>query len=211
MEMALLNAEYLSEKEKQKLDEEKLDSLRDKQKQLDVEIDQCKSRDTETQRNCNERIMELKKELSKMEEKLGEEKEFSEDYKNSVEKLEAERKLFEDIEFKHLEEEANWLATKDELQRDVSEISKKIDERKMRLSELEDQIRDVEKLSQKESNSLELQKIKLQQKMEEARTKLKELDVRLSAESNPDNISGSEEVILSLLQIKKIWFNDFKG
>lgn len=203
MEMALLNAEYLSEKEKQKLDEEKLDSLRDKQKQLDVEIDQCKSRDTETQRNCNERIMELKKELSKMEEKLGEEKEFSEDYKNSVEKLEAERKLFEDIEFKHLEEEANWLATKDELQRDVNEISKKIDERKMRLSELEDQIRDVEKLSQKESNSLELQKIKLQQKMEEARTKLKELDVRLSAESNPDNISGSEEVILSLLQIKK--------
>ncbi|EEB10687.1 conserved hypothetical protein [Pediculus humanus corporis] len=193
MEMALLNAEYLSEKEKQKLDEEKLDSLRDKQKQLDVEIDQCKSRDTETQRNCNERIMELKKELSKMEEKLGEEKEFSEDYKNSVEKLEAERKLFEDIEFKHLEEEANWLATKDELQRDVNEISKKIDERKMRLSELEDQIRDVEKLSQKESNSLELQKIKLQQKMEEARKKLKELDVRLSAESNPDNISGSEE------------------
>lgn len=193
--MALLKAEYVSQKEKHKADEEKLDSLREKQKQLDLEIEQCKSRDSEIQKSCTDRIQELKKELQTLEESLGDSKESSEDYKNLLEKLEAEKKSFEDMEFKHLEEEANWLATKDELQRETHDISTRLETRKTRLTELEDQIREVEKSSENETSSLELQKIKIMQQLEEARTKMKELDVRLSAESEQGHSSSPEEVI----------------
>ncbi|KAK6622782.1 hypothetical protein RUM43_008625 [Polyplax serrata] len=192
MEMALLNAEYVSQKEKQTTEEEKLNNLKEKQKQLDAEIEECKVRHTEVQKNCNERIQELKKELQDLEKSLGDEKDSSEEYKNLLDKLEAEKKSFEDIEFKQLEEEAHWLASKDELQRDIVETAGRLETRKVMLSELECQVRDIEKSSQNESNALEQQKIKLQQQLEAARIKMKDLDIRLSAESTFD-VSSTEE------------------
>ncbi|KAL0273806.1 UNVERIFIED_CONTAM: hypothetical protein PYX00_006393 [Menopon gallinae] len=179
MEAVLVNAEYAAQREKHKAEEEKLNSLREKQKQLDTEIDQCKARDSELQKSCNERIEELKKEIEKAEASHGSN---TEEYKNLVEKLEAEKKSFEDLEFKQLEEEANWLATKDELQREIFDTSLRVETRKARLAELESQIREMEKVSQAETGNLEARKIKLLQQLEEARTKLKELDVRLSLE-----------------------------
>lgn len=196
MEMALLNAEYVSQKEKQTTEEEKLNNLKEKQKQLDAEIEECKVRHTEVQKNCNERIQELKKELQDLEKSLGDEKDSSEEHKNLLDKLEAEKKSFEDIEFKQLEEEAHWLASKDELQRDIVETAGRLETRKVMLSELECQVRDIEKSSQNESNALEQQKIKLQQQLEAARIKMKDLDIRLSAESTYD-VSSTEEVCVS--------------
>lgn len=179
MEAALVNAEYAAQKEKHNAEEEKLNSLREKQKQLDNEIDQCKARDSELQKSCNERIEELKKEIESAENAHGCN---TEEYKNLVEKLEAEKKSFEDLEFKQLEEEANWLATKDELQREIFDTSLRVETRKSRLAELENQVREMEKVSQVETANLETRKIKLLQQLEEARTKLKDLDVRLSVE-----------------------------
>lgn len=196
MERALLNAEFLAQKEKYNSEEKKLNALKEKQKQLDIEIQHCQVKDFEVQTKCREKIQELENELQLAEASLGNHREFSEDYKNLVDKLESEKKYFEDLEFKHLEEEANWLATKEEHQREIHEISDKLESKRRRLEELDNQILEMEKSSQNESSALEMQKIQLLKQLEEVRTKLKDLDVRLSQdnESGQDNSSETDEV-----------------
>lgn len=135
-ERALLEAEYLMQRDKRKHEESKLGNLQNRQRMLDVKIEQSQLQDSEAQSRCLDNIKELEMKLFS----LGERCEMTADYCRLQEALDNEKKVFEDLEFKHLEEEANWLATREDLQREIDDVAHRIEGRTIRLQELERQV-----------------------------------------------------------------------
>lgn len=128
------------QRDKRKHEQEKLVRLQERQKLLDAEIERSQLEDSEAQTRCLDRIRELEAETTALSNRLGDRRDTSPDYCRLVDVLDLEKKAFEDLEFKHLEEEANWLATREDLQREIDEISHRIEGRHTRLQELESQV-----------------------------------------------------------------------
>lgn len=206
-ERALLEAEYLMQRDKRKHEEDKLGNLQDRQRMLDLKIEQSQSQDSDAQSRCVDRIKELEMKLAS----LGERNQMTVDYCRIAEALDNEKKVFEDLEFKHLEEEANWLTTREDVQREIDDVAHRIEGRSIRLQELERQVvytffelqskiimgfqlQEMQQSSANESNILELKKLELLQQLEQARTRLKDLDTRLSTHSSVNNSSDNDDV-----------------
>ncbi|CAD6218893.1 GSCOCG00011489001-RA-CDS [Cotesia congregata] len=173
LEKALLSAEYESESLKLTSDETEKISIQIRINKLEQEM----AEDTSIQANLQ---AEAKFRVEKVQQlciQLGNElKNCSNESKQQLitEKLhvqqnalETEKKTFEDLEFQHLEEEASKLATREELQKCLSELSHKIEARKMQLNHLESQRNDAKTSAMKESKSLERQKVGLMRRLEE--------------------------------------------
>ena len=66
-----------------------------------------------------------------------------EDLKLSHEQLDNEKKNFEDLEFHHLEEEADCLATREELRRNLNEIRSRLDQKNVQIANIEKEKDDI--------------------------------------------------------------------
>lgn len=76
-------------------------------------------------------------------------------------------KAFEDLEFRQLEEEAGWLAGRDELQRELADMASRVEARSLRLRELEQQRLEAAQSAQEESCVLERQLLNYLRRLEE--------------------------------------------
>lgn len=94
-----------------------------------------------------------------------------EQYMQAQEHLDNERKNFEDLEFHHLEEEADWLASREELQREISDLTNKIENLKLNIRDLEGQKQKTTKTNSNEYKTIEKQKVECMVRLEEIRSR----------------------------------------
>lgn len=92
-----------------------------------------------------------------------------EDYLQAQEQLDNERKNFEDLEFHHLEEEADWLASREELQREISDLSNRMEHVQGNLRDLDSQRQKTSKTNSNEYKTIEKQKLECMVRLEEIR------------------------------------------
>lgn len=103
-----------------------------------------------------------------------------------MESLENDKKLFEDLEFQYLEEEADWLAYREEFTTHLKDLTEEIEEKKEQITNLENQKLDNQKTACNDTKALEQDILTFLQNLEKCREQLKNIDERLF------NILGQE-------------------
>ncbi|KAK0170033.1 hypothetical protein PV328_010646 [Microctonus aethiopoides] len=197
LEKALLSAEFESESLKLTTDEAEKISIQIRINDLERIMAEDRATQANLQADAKLRVDNAQLLCNRLEDELKNCKNESE--QNSMvdklhvqqDALETERKTFEDLEFHHLEEEASKLATREELQRYLSELSNKIEARKAQLNHLEAQRTEVTSSAAKESKCLERQKIGHMKRLEEGRNRLRAIDDEL--EKLTKNITDNSE------------------
>lgn len=194
MERALLSGEHKSKI----LD---LDNLKTKKEKLIKQaqkiesiMQEAQNKQTENENTCRDRLKAAQEKMAEVEKKLASTDKSTEEYETvfenylkSQEILDSERKSFEDLEFHHLEEEANWLATREELQREIVDLSHRIENLQKQIHDLGQQSLDAANANNKEYKSLESQKISCLVKLEEVRNRLKDVDAKLAEFSDQES------------------------
>lgn len=110
-----------------------------------------------------------------------------EEYLQAQELLDNEKKAFEDVEFHHLEEEADWLASREELQREISDLTKRIENLKLQIADLEQQKLETSRANNTEFRTIEKHKMECLMRLEEIRNRLKSIDNDLLMFSNEES------------------------
>ncbi|XP_026826569.1 uncharacterized protein LOC105276749 [Ooceraea biroi] len=205
LEKALLSAEYESESLKLTQDEGEKIKVQTRINELEREMAEDNATHSNLQAEAKQRVQKVQQACVRLDEQLsiskGEaaQQDIAEKLAAQQDVLESERKAFEDLEFHHLEEEASKLATREELQRYLSELTSKIEGRKLQLNHLESQRSEVKKTATKEAKSLERQKLGHLKRLEEARNRVREINEELgylaqnSAEHSEEKRSPSRE------------------
>lgn len=194
MEKALLTGEHqskLTELQKEEIIKER---LLQKARQIDSKMEECRLSQATHQEDCKNKlelaqqtVERLEFELSKISKNSSNYPDFVEDLSFAREQLENERKAFEDFEFHHLEEEADWLASREELQREILDLSQKIEDKKDLILDLEVQKNDTLNTTDKESRALERQLLTYMRKLEDCRARLNLIDTELQNYSDRDS------------------------
>lgn len=203
MERALIIGEHKSklveiddmERRKQKL----LDSARE----IERKMEDCQVSQIQHQENCRRALEQAQGTVARIEHRLNtitkpsdEYQELFEEFLCAQEVLDNERKTFEDLEFHHLEEEADWLASREEIQREILDLTKRLDVLKTQIGDLEQQKVDANACNARESKTLERQQIKCVRRLEEHRGKLKMLEAELNTfarEESDQEVSSDSE------------------
>ena len=180
MEKALILGEFKSKQvEMEKLQARK-EKLHRRALKIDDKMKECRVRQVEDQKQCKEKLQQAQEYMSKIESKLievhkgaGDYNEVFEEYLSAQDLLDNERKTFEDLEFHHLEEEANWLASREELQREIMDLSQRIDDLASQIADLEQQQNVTLLNNADEYGKIEHQKVEYSKKIEEIRDTLK--------------------------------------
>ncbi|XP_011300680.1 pleckstrin homology-like domain family B member 1 isoform X2 [Fopius arisanus] len=205
LEKALLSAEYESESLKLTTDEAEKISLQMRINDLEREMADDTASQANLQAEAKRRVDRSQELCDRLEEDLkyceddSKQHEIAEKLNAQQEILETERKTFEDLEFHHLEEEASKLATREELQRYLSELSNKIEARRSQLNHLESQRSVAKATATKESRTLERQKLGHMRRLEEGRNRIRAIDdeleklTRNTADNPEDKRSPSRE------------------
>ncbi|PSN35499.1 hypothetical protein C0J52_25377 [Blattella germanica] len=176
IERALLEGEWQAQNEKLMQEEERLSILRVRVEGLDEEMEQCRSRQLQRQDEAKWRLELREKDILSMEQELTKaaasgnserHREIADKLRQQHEMLEAERKAFEDLEFRQLEEEAGWLAGREELQRELVDMAARVEVRSLRLRELEQQRLEAAQSAQEESRAMERQLLTYLRRLEE--------------------------------------------
>lgn len=194
MEKALLTGEHqskLSELEKEEIFKDK---LLQRARQIEVKMEECRITQSEHQEDCKNKLINAQETVQRIEYELSKISKSSSTYPDLMEELvfareqlENERKAFEDLEFHHLEEEADWLASREELQREILDISQKIEYKKQIILDLEAQKNETLNNTTQESRSLERQLLTCMRKLEDCRQRLVLIDSELQTYSDRDS------------------------
>lgn len=194
MERALITGEYKSKLDDlEKFETRKQRLLRRAQKiEASMRDSQMKQEDDQTicKRKleiAQENMRNIEKKLAAVPKPSNEYDAVFEEYLMAQELLENESKNFEDLEFHHLEEKADWLASREELQREIIDLSQKIENIKSQIAELEQQKQDASRTNTNELKTMERQRMEHMVKLEEARNQLKTIDLELHTYSNQDS------------------------
>lgn len=198
LEKALLSAEYESESLKLTQDEGEKIRIQMRINELEREMAEDTSTQANFQADAKHRVQRAQQFCNRLEEELANcedemmQQELMEKLAVQQDILESERKAFEDLEFHHLEEEASKLATREELQRYLSELSCRIESRKAQLNHLESQRSQANNTATKDTRSLERQKLGHMRRLEEGRNRLRAIDDELENLAQ-NSIDNSEE------------------
>ncbi|RZC32272.1 pleckstrin -likey-like domain family B member 1, partial [Asbolus verrucosus] len=148
----------------------------------------------EDQKECKKKLELAQENMSHVEEKIAitsktdpEYEQIFEDYLKAQEILDNERKTFEDLEFHHLEEEADWLASREEVQREILDLSKKIELVKEQIQELEQQTFNISKNNNSEFKLIKKRRMGYLIQLEKVTYSLKSIENELSMFSNQES------------------------
>lgn len=203
MERALISGEYKSKLvELEKMEARKQRLVKRAQK-IEASMKDCQIKQEQDQETCKRKLEIAQGNMKSMEQKLASISKSNEEYDKVFEEylsvqeiLDNERKIFEDLEFHHLEEEADWLASREELQREILDLSQKIDGTKMQIEELNQQKLDTSKSNTSEFKVIEHQRMDCLKELERIRNEMKEIDSELrifaNQESEPEVSSDSD-------------------
>ncbi|XP_076222620.1 uncharacterized protein LOC116433269 isoform X3 [Nomia melanderi] len=205
LEKALLSAEYESESLKLNQDEGEKIKVQMRINELERQMAEDNAAQANLQAEAKLRVQRAQQACGRLEEELANAADepaqvgVAEKLAAQQDALEAERKAFEDLEFHHLEEEASKLATREELQRYLSELTAKIETRKARLNHLESQRSEAKSTATKDARSLERQKLAHLKRLEEGRNRVRAINDELtklaqnSCENSEEKRSPSRE------------------
>lgn len=180
------------------LDIEKLETRKQKLQKRSQRIEEsmrdCQMKQEEDQKECRRKLKLAQENMARVEEKLKntdkttpEYEPAFEEYLQAQELLDNERKNFEDLEFHHLEEEADWLASREELQREIIDLTKRIETLKLHVQDLDQQKLDTSTQNTNEFKTIEKQKMDCMMRLEEIRNRLKSIDSVLLLFSNEES------------------------
>lgn len=203
MERALLMGEHESKINELRKDENLKEILLQRSRQIELKMEECRITQSEHQEDCKKKLENAQQTVIKLEYELSKISKTSSTYPDLIEELsfareqlENERKSFEDLEFHHLEEEADWLASREELQREILDLSQKIEMKKSVILDLEAQKNDTFNYTTHESRTLKRQLLTCKRKLEDCRTRLtainSELNIYSDRESDNEISSDSE-------------------
>ncbi|XP_043482493.1 pleckstrin homology-like domain family B member 1 [Leptopilina heterotoma] len=187
LEKALLSAEYESESLKVTQDESEKIKIQMRINELEREMAQDSSSQANLQAEARQRVQNAQHLCNEFEDELSNcindeiREELTDKLSTQQDIFETERKAFEDLEFHHLEEEASKLATREELQRYLSELSTRIESRKVQLTHLESQKSEIKNSATKDTKNLERQKLGHLRRLEEGRNRLRAIEDELES------------------------------
>ncbi|CAL7948340.1 unnamed protein product [Xylocopa violacea] len=205
LEKALLSAEYESESLKLSQDEGEKIKVQMRINELERQMAEDNTSQANLQAEAKQKVQRAQQACNRLEEELANctdeaaQQDVAEKLMAQQDVLESERKAFEDLEFHHLEEEASKLATREELQRYLTDLTSKIETRKARLSHLESQRCQAKSTATKDARSLERQKLTHLKRLEEGRNRVRAINDELtklaqnSCENSEEKRSPSRE------------------
>lgn len=203
MERALISGEHKSKLvDLDKMEARKQRLIKRAQK-IEASMRDCQMKQDQDQQSCRRKLEIAQSNMKNMEQKLAsvskqcpEYDKVFEEYLFAQETLDNERKMFEDLEFHHLEEEADWLASREELQREILDLSQRIESTKAQIEELNQQKIDTSQTSTSEFKTIEHDRMECLKELEKVRNEMKEIDSELhtfaNQESEPEISSDSD-------------------
>jgi chromosome segregation ATPase len=100
--------------------------------------------------------------------------------KQSHERLEAERRQFEDLEFRHMEQESVLEADRDEVLRELEAAERNVEEAEAEVREMERQAHEVSSGGQEESRGMRDRREEVGRQLRSQQEKLSQLEAKLS-------------------------------
>ena len=147
LEKSLIGAEKSGQEAEVEKMVKHIEKLKEKESQLTQNLKSWRIKNNAEIVKARGRLENAESELDRLEERqktcenlnTDEEMELLEKIKKSHEHLEAERRIFEDLEFKHMEEEAGMEAEIEDVSREVNETQQSIDIAETTVNEMEHQ------------------------------------------------------------------------
>lgn len=111
----------------------------------------------------------------------------------TLEEFENESKNYEDLEFQHLEEEAEWSAYHEELQHELHALTKKATEKAQHVAKLQSQGAENQRTAGVDSSVLESEVCKLQSDLMEKHTHLRQIDQHIFDITGQSDLNSESE------------------
>lgn len=225
LEQSLIGAEKSGQEAEVEKMARQIEKLKEKESQLTQHLKKWRVKNNEEIVKARGRLENAESELDRLEEKqkncenlnTDEEMELLERIKKSHEHLEAERRIFEDLEFKHMEEEAGMEAEIEDVSREINETQQSINIAETTVNEMEHQKlemsvnQDISIMQEKRDNvAKQLEREK--EKLTDLETKLRQLlTITNSHRSSEDSgtITWSDEETAQVPEIpskqENIW------
>lgn len=168
--------------------------------EIDAKMEDCQQTQAQHQENCRAKLEKAQNKLEEVEQQLSSFSKGSLDYNEAFEnflaaqeELDNERKTFEDLEFHHLEEEADWLASREEIQREIMDLTKRTETMRDQVVELDMQVIKISSSKAQESHTLERHLIKNMRKLEDYRSRLKSIEVDLKNAGSRESLCSDTD------------------
>ena len=183
MEQSLIGAELMGKQTELEELEALLKELRSKESKLGGHLKDRKEKNETEIQNAKQRLMSAEAALDELEQKQNddmstdEEMELLEQIKKSHELLEAERRIFEDLEFRQMEVEASMEVEIEDVTREINQTTQSLEAVEATVNEME-----AERLEMSVNQDLSLMQEKketVSRKLEEEKEKLSELEAKL--------------------------------
>ncbi|XP_018325901.1 uncharacterized protein LOC108737526 [Agrilus planipennis] len=193
MEKALIAGEHKSKMFELQEMETRKQILLNRAHEVESKMEDCQKSQAAHQENCKQRLAKAQEAFNEIEKQLSEVNKHSPEYNSIFEKylesqevLDNERKVFEDLEFHQLEEEANWLACREEIQREIVELSQQMEIVQSQIFDLEKQKVETSRNNSQEFDTLEVQMMEYSKALEEHRHRLREVENELNSAVSRD-------------------------
>ncbi|CAK1549110.1 unnamed protein product [Leptosia nina] len=179
MEKALIKGEYDSEIAILNIEQKKKANLNEQVRQVEEEIKQMKDRQETRQNEMRDRVEIATLKVERIEKDLKESAGTFEELQNAQDILDNESKIFEDLEFQHLEEESELLSNKEDLQNELILLNKKIEAQKTRILTLKSEANNNLTSALEETKILQAEYVRLLNQVEELTIQVQSIEKEL--------------------------------
>uniref|UniRef100_A0A6B2EE01 Putative kinesin-like protein n=1 Tax=Phlebotomus kandelakii TaxID=1109342 RepID=A0A6B2EE01_9DIPT len=191
MEKALVNAELNTEFVTLNEMRTELTALQAKIHRLEAQRNANRVMQETQQAKLRQRIEVLQEKVARLEKTN--ERELREELERTLESLENDRKVFEDLEFQYLEEETDWLAYREELHGDLKGLNKAVEAKRSQIMKLELQRIENQQIACTDTKVLEKSLLALLTELEKSRETLKAIDTKLFLLSGGQEVTAQSE------------------
>ncbi|XP_050680201.1 pleckstrin homology-like domain family B member 2 isoform X1 [Leptidea sinapis] len=176
MEKALIKGEYDSEIAILNLEQKKKADLLESARKAEEDIKQMKKRQETRFNEMKDRVEIATTKVERLKKDCKEKSATVEELQNAQDILENETKIFEDLEFQHLEEESEILSNREDLQNEIMLLSKKIDAQKSRILTLKSEANENLTSALEETKILQAEYVRLLNQVEEITSKVQSIE-----------------------------------
>ncbi|XP_047037750.1 pleckstrin homology-like domain family B member 2 isoform X2 [Helicoverpa zea] len=179
MEKALIKGEYDSEIAILNIEQKKKLDLVESAKKIEEEIKQLKEKQEARQNEMRDRVEIATLKVERIEKDLKESGATLEELQNAQDILDNETKIFEDLEFQHLEEESELLSNREDIQNEIILLTKKIEAQKTRILTLKSEANNNLTSALDETKILHAEYVRLLNLVEEITGKVQTIEKEL--------------------------------
>ncbi|CAK1594841.1 unnamed protein product [Parnassius mnemosyne] len=187
MEKALIKGEYDSEIAILNIEQRKKAELTESARRIEEEIKQMKEKQEIRQNEMRDRVEIATTKVKRLEKDLKDNAATLEELQNAQDILDNETKIFEDLEFQHLEEESELLANREDIQNEIINLTKKIEAQKSRILNLKSEANNNLTSALDETKVLQAEYVRLLNQVEVLTGKVQNIEKELKPIANKLN------------------------